>query len=188
MSATQGTDSEKSKGGHILSSIVRMANWLKLPVIAEGIETGIQADYLKSIGCFYMQGYYFAKPMPVEEYEKLLFELPLFNTKPQVNTEVVEVSKLLDASTHTTLMFNSFVGGAAIIEWASKVFDFTMPQIKVEFHKETNRYLFDFCLFFTIFYRHIHLIQDIKTKKSAIADFFVLTLTYILPEKQLTPM
>ena len=72
MSATQGTDSEKSKGGHILSSIVRMANWLKLPVIAEGIETGIQADYLKSIGCFYMQGYYFAKPMPVDEYERLL--------------------------------------------------------------------------------------------------------------------
>lgn len=33
---------------------------------------------------------------------------------------------------------------AAIIEWASKTFDFTMPQIKVEFHKETNRYLFDF--------------------------------------------
>lgn len=118
MSATQGTDSEKSKGGHILSSIVRMANWLKLPVIAEGIETGIQADYLKSIGCFYMQGYYFAKPLPVDEYEKLLFELPLFTTKPKVNTEVVEVSKLLDASTHTTLMFNSFVGGAAIIEWA----------------------------------------------------------------------
>ena len=40
-----------------------MAHWLKLPVIAEGVETKAQADYLKSIGCTHMQGYYFAKPM-----------------------------------------------------------------------------------------------------------------------------
>lgn len=117
MSATEGTDSAKLKGGHILSSIVRMANWLKLPVIAEGIETELQADYLKSIGCFYMQGYYFAKPMPIEKYEQLLSELPEIKTQEKPQTELLEISKILDASTQSTMLFNSFVGGAAIIEW-----------------------------------------------------------------------
>ena len=49
-----------------------MSKWLRLPVIAEGVETKVQAEYLKSIGCVYMQGYYFAKPMPVDAFEEIL--------------------------------------------------------------------------------------------------------------------
>ena len=46
---------EKSnKGGTIISSVVRMAKWLSLPVIAEGVETVEQADFLRSIGCNYI--------------------------------------------------------------------------------------------------------------------------------------
>ena len=42
---------EKSnKGGTIISSVVRMAKWLSLPVVAEGVETVEQADFLRSIG------------------------------------------------------------------------------------------------------------------------------------------
>lgn len=53
-----------NRGGNILESIVRMTRWLNTPVIAEGVETAEQADYLTSIGCGYLQGYYYAKPMP----------------------------------------------------------------------------------------------------------------------------
>lgn len=63
---------DTSKSGIILNSVINMANWLQMPVIAEGIETKEQADYLRSIGCLQMQGYYFARPMPSEQYEKLL--------------------------------------------------------------------------------------------------------------------
>ncbi|MDD3252437.1 MAG: EAL domain-containing protein [Lachnospiraceae bacterium] len=56
----------------ILASVTRMADWLGMPVIVEGVETQEQLDFLISIGCGYVQGYYFAKPMPVEEYEKFL--------------------------------------------------------------------------------------------------------------------
>ncbi|MCR5400548.1 MAG: GGDEF domain-containing phosphodiesterase [Treponema sp.] len=107
-----------SKSGNILSSVVRMANWLRLPVIAEGIETKEQAEYLKSIGCFNMQGYYFAKPMPPEEYEKLLETIPVVQGE-EVNSPAENEKPLdfLDSSIQTTLLFNSFVGGAAIIEW-----------------------------------------------------------------------
>ena len=52
-----------TRGGIILASIVRMARWLNLPVIAEGVETQAQADYLASIGCEVMQGYWFNHPV-----------------------------------------------------------------------------------------------------------------------------
>ncbi len=63
----------------IMASIVRMAKWLKMTVTAEGVETKEQLDFLKSIGCECIQGYYFAKPMPVEEYEEKAFkEMPYY--------------------------------------------------------------------------------------------------------------
>ncbi len=58
-----------SRAGSIITSVLRMAKWLKLPVIAEGVETKEQNDFLRSIGCDQIQGYYFAKPMPVNEFE-----------------------------------------------------------------------------------------------------------------------
>ncbi|MDR3237817.1 MAG: EAL domain-containing protein [Spirochaetia bacterium] len=58
-----------NKAGNILTSIVRMAKWLELAVIAEGVETKNQVDFLSSIGCDKIQGYYFARPMPVQDFE-----------------------------------------------------------------------------------------------------------------------
>ena len=55
------------KGEKVLTSIVRMAKWLHLPSIVEGVETAEQVDFLKCIGCEYAQGFYFAKPMPLPE-------------------------------------------------------------------------------------------------------------------------
>ena len=40
-----------------------------MPVIAEGVEELEQVEMLKKIGCHIIQGFYFAKPMPVDEYE-----------------------------------------------------------------------------------------------------------------------
>ncbi len=66
----------------IMASVVRMAKWLKMSVTAEGVETKDQLDFLKSIGCEYIQGFYFAKPMSVEDYEKCAFQqLPHHNDK-----------------------------------------------------------------------------------------------------------
>ena len=60
------------RGLAVLSSVIKMSHLLKLPIVAEGVETKEQAEYLKSQGCEYVQGYLFGKPMPVAEYEKLL--------------------------------------------------------------------------------------------------------------------
>lgn len=66
------TGENNVKSEKILASIIRMAGWLGMPVVVEGVETRDQAAFLESIGCSCIQGYYYAKPMPVPEYEKLV--------------------------------------------------------------------------------------------------------------------
>ncbi len=61
-----------SKGRLILEQIVSMANKLELGLLAEGVETKEQIEQLQSIGCDQVQGYYYAKPMPEEEFFALL--------------------------------------------------------------------------------------------------------------------
>ena len=56
----------------ILKAVVHMAKDLDIPCIAEGVEQVSQADFLKKIGCEYVQGYLYAKPMPVKDYEALV--------------------------------------------------------------------------------------------------------------------
>lgn len=61
-----------AKGGNILIAILKMAESLKMQTIAEGVETKEQVEFLKSIGCKYVQGFYYSKPLPVGEFEKLI--------------------------------------------------------------------------------------------------------------------
>lgn len=56
----------------ILNDIISMAHRMNLVVVAEGIETREQVKRLKSLGCDYAQGYFFAKSMPITEFEELL--------------------------------------------------------------------------------------------------------------------
>jgi len=56
----------------MVRTIIGMAQNFRLNVIAEGVETASQLDFLKQNGCMAYQGYLFSKPVPVEELEKLL--------------------------------------------------------------------------------------------------------------------
>jgi EAL domain-containing protein (putative c-di-GMP-specific phosphodiesterase class I) len=58
----------------IVLAIIRMAQTLKLQVIAEGVESSAQLAYLRGHHCDQIQGYYFSRPLPVPELEKLLLE------------------------------------------------------------------------------------------------------------------
>ena len=60
------------KGRLLLEQVVSMAGKLDLGLLAEGVETKDQIELLQSIGCDQVQGYYYAKPMPEEEFFELL--------------------------------------------------------------------------------------------------------------------
>ncbi len=59
------------KGRLILEQVVSMADKLQLGLLAEGVETKEQVDLLQNIGCDQVQGFYYAKPMPKEEFFEL---------------------------------------------------------------------------------------------------------------------
>jgi len=61
-------DYEDEKGSSIIQCVLNLAKMLKIPVVAEGVETKEQYIYLKNSGCDVIQGYYFSKPLPKEEY------------------------------------------------------------------------------------------------------------------------
>ena len=61
-------DYADEKGSSIIQCVLNLAKMLKLPVVAEGVETEEQYIYLKNSGCDVIQGYYFSKPVPEEEF------------------------------------------------------------------------------------------------------------------------
>ena len=69
---SKGKDDKRA--AKIIAAVIRMAESLEMPVIAEGVEEEQQVEMLKSLGCDYIQGYYFSRPIPMEEYEKLIHQ------------------------------------------------------------------------------------------------------------------
>jgi len=62
-----------SRGRIIVESSVRMAKQLGLLVVAEGVETLEQVEFLSGIDCDYAQGYYYSRPVPVNEFEEYMY-------------------------------------------------------------------------------------------------------------------
>ena len=62
------------KNMRMVELMIDIAHYLKLPVIAEGVETEAQMSDLKRMGCDIIQGYYFSKPLPAKEFEKFFKE------------------------------------------------------------------------------------------------------------------
>ena len=71
MGFLRGTDN-MDRGNIIISSVVNMTRQLGFEMVAEGVETKEQADLLSGMGCNVIQGFFYARPMPQEEFIKLL--------------------------------------------------------------------------------------------------------------------
>lgn len=66
------TETAKPGEMSIMRFVVNLAKWLNLSTVAEGVETKAQLERLRDVGCDYAQGYYFSRPLPIPEFEKLL--------------------------------------------------------------------------------------------------------------------
>ena len=113
------TQGEGGRGGLILNAVVRMSRWLGLRVIAEGVETRKQADYLKSIGCELVQGYYYSKPLPVHLFEEMMRRCAAEDETTLPDTiGRIDANDFWNPDAQMNLIFNNFVGGAGVFEYA----------------------------------------------------------------------
>lgn len=107
-----------NRGGMILSSVIRMARWLQMPVIVEGVEEVEQADFLQSIGCDRIQGYLYARPMSEQAFEALLSHGETGFAIPQTeDTGCAKTYDFWDPNSLETLIFSNYAGPAAIIDY-----------------------------------------------------------------------
>jgi EAL domain-containing protein (putative c-di-GMP-specific phosphodiesterase class I) len=61
-----------ARGKKILSTIIDLSKDLRMTVIAEGVEKREHVEYLKKLGCDYFQGFYFARPVCIKDFEAIV--------------------------------------------------------------------------------------------------------------------
>ena len=108
------------RGGIIINSIVQMAKWLNTPMIAEGVETPEQADYMNTVGCRYIQGFLYAKPMKEEMFRNLLKKGVGTDAEIWTQARTPEAGRFLDPDSIESLFFNHYVGPAVICVYDHK--------------------------------------------------------------------
>lgn len=129
---------QNRRGNIILTSVARMAKWLGTPAIVEGVETIEQADFLRSIGCDYIQGYLYSKPLPESDYVALLKKSDVGMTIPQLKLiGNLDAFDFWDPKSMETLVFNNFVGAAAI---------FFYKKGRVELLRLNRKYIHEICM------------------------------------------
>jgi EAL domain-containing protein (putative c-di-GMP-specific phosphodiesterase class I) len=74
----------------IIRSIIALAKSMRLKVVAEGVESCEQQDFLRAEGCEYVQGYYIGRPMNAEEFEKYVLKQP---ESDAADSSVSDISK-----------------------------------------------------------------------------------------------
>lgn len=120
------------KGEKVLTSVVRMAKWLHLPAIVEGVETQEQVDFLKCIGCEYAQGYYYAKPMPVEDYEEFVIQENEMEATSHSDENVSIVGELWNTRSNVSRFFDMLDVPVAIYEYRKDKIELLRANIKYD--------------------------------------------------------
>lgn len=111
-------EQEDGKAISILESIINMSRQMGLPIIVEGVETKMQEEFLRDMGCRYTQGYYYYKPLPIAEFEKLLSDESRLDPSGILYHQVEEfrVREFLDENLFNDIMINNILGAAAFYD------------------------------------------------------------------------
>lgn len=121
-----------SKGEKVITSVIRMAKWLHLPSIVEGVETIEQVDFLKCIGCEYAQGFFYAKPMPIEEYEAFLEKENLKETGLFTNENTDIINEIWNTRSNTGIFFDMLDIPVAIYEYRNDKIELLRANIRYD--------------------------------------------------------
>lgn len=106
------------KVGTVVTSVIRLAKWLGIPVVAEGVNTREQVDFLHSLGCETIQGYFYSQPIPRDEYGKLLDEREATDFRSEKASVVTlsGVNAVLGGDSLINSLLDGILGGFGIYE------------------------------------------------------------------------
>ena len=104
----------------IVQAILSVARHLRLRVVAEGVETRQQADFLRTIGCNYVQGYYYSRPVSITAYEELVARNDYHPDLSSLQLDAADTEELLNPNAQFNLLFNSVTGGLGLYELSER--------------------------------------------------------------------
>lgn len=101
----------EDRGGVVLGSVIRMLQGLDTPIIAEGVESLEQAELLKNMGCHFMQGFHFSRPMPLEDFESFMSSNRAVENTTRKSRKDSHLEELTSAGVASSYLFNNAIGG-----------------------------------------------------------------------------
>lgn len=107
----------------VVSSVLRMAKWLEMGVVAEGVESQVHVDFLRGIGCDRVQGYYLSHPLPKEKFVRLLerYRSTPIRDDEQVFDKTADTRAVWGAVTAYDRMLQGRMDAAALYEQCGDV-------------------------------------------------------------------
>lgn len=114
----QFKEEERQKSANILESIVNMAGLLHLPIVVEGVENESQEKFVQKLGCRYIQGFYYYKPLPIKKFEELLRDKRQIDTQGLVYKQVepMHIREFIDTNFVSDSMLNNVLGPVVFFE------------------------------------------------------------------------
>ena len=115
----QFLQNSERKDVNILESIINMTKNLSTPIIVEGVETAAQMEFLEGLGCRYMQGFHFYRPMPAADFEELTADerrVDLRGFQFKANQQLT-VREFMDENVFTDTMLNNVLGPVVFYRW-----------------------------------------------------------------------
>ncbi len=116
---------DHNKGIRILESVINMAKTMALPIIVEGVENKSQCDFLSGLGCRYVQGFFFYRPMPYKDLQGLIKDGKKIDERGfvvKVN-EQFRIREFLDKNIYSDSMLNEILGAVAIYSYVDNHVD-----------------------------------------------------------------
>ncbi len=115
----------KRKGIRIVESVVNMSKTMALPIICEGVETAEQVEFLENLGCRYIQGYYYFRPMPLADFKELIADDSMIDERGFMakTNEQLRLREFLDENVYSDTMLNTILGPVAYYLWHDDTID-----------------------------------------------------------------
>jgi diguanylate cyclase (GGDEF)-like protein len=106
------------RSGAILTSIIKMAHWIGLKVVAEGVEDLGQSIFLKSVGCDMFQGFYYSKPLDEKTFNAFLADRQKPGLEPPnvLEEKPLDIRRLLGDDPVFTRMLNASFGASGFYQ------------------------------------------------------------------------